>query len=645
MKKRNGIKITALIMCMALSISAFSFAAEANATSSETVLDISDSSIADATTRTDDTSDSTQTQEESETESAVPETESGEETSTPQETSSEETVLTTEGTSEAESSITEEDDNLKVYSSGTPTVEYRTHVQTFGWQDYVQNGTTSGTVGLTKRLEGINIQVGETGVSGGVEYRTHVQTYGWMDWVSDGSLSGTVGEAKRLEAIQIRLTGEMAEKYDIYYRVHSQTYGWLDWACNGEGAGTVGLTKRLEAIQIVLVQKGEAAPGGTAAPYIENLKVTYQTHVQSYGWINEVSDGSSSGTVGEAKRLESLKVRLEGHSLIPGSIQYRVHCQTYGWMDWVSEGQLAGTTGQAKRLEAIEILLTGEMAEKYDVYYRVHIQTFGWTGWAKNGDPAGSEAYAKRMEAIQVMLVEKGGAAPGSTDNTFYKPEFWGIDVSSYQGSINWAKAKADGVEFAMLRITKKNTTGTSATLMEDPYFKRNAQGALANGIQIGGYVYIYASTPEEAKAEAEYAVSLLKGYNITYPIAFDLEEDEHMTAAAKLNNMAMANAFCQVMQSAGYKTSVYGSPSKLRTAFDYDAVSSAYDVWLARYRWGDEVMDFSDSATRSLVYNTGYEGGNWTGLKNVQIWQFSSTGRVAGIAGNVDLDLCYKVY
>lgn len=81
-------------------------------------------------------------------------------------------------------------------------------------------------------------------------------------------MSGTSGQAKRLEAIQIRLTGEMKEKYDIYYRVHAQTYGWLDWAKNGESAGTEGLAKRLEGIEIVLVEKGGEAPGSTEKAFV-----------------------------------------------------------------------------------------------------------------------------------------------------------------------------------------------------------------------------------------------------------------------------------------------------------------------------------------------------------------------------------------
>lgn len=73
-------------------------------------------------------------------------------------------------------------------------------------------------------------------------------------------MSGTSGEAKRLEAIEIRLTGQMAEHFDIYYRVHAQSFGWLAWAKNGEQSGTAGYAKRLEGIEIVLVEKGQQPP-------------------------------------------------------------------------------------------------------------------------------------------------------------------------------------------------------------------------------------------------------------------------------------------------------------------------------------------------------------------------------------------------
>ncbi|MBQ8951522.1 MAG: hypothetical protein IJ065_10285 [Eubacterium sp.] len=149
------------------------------------------------------------------------------------------------------------------YVTKAPSVKYTTHVQTYGWQDWVRNGDMAGTSGQSKRLEGIMIDLSRPPYEGGIRYKTHVQTYGWQGWRYDGDMSGTSGEAKRLEAIAIELTGEMAEHYDVYYRVHAQTYGWLSWAKNGAAAGTAGLAKRLEGIQIVLVEKGQPAPGKT----------------------------------------------------------------------------------------------------------------------------------------------------------------------------------------------------------------------------------------------------------------------------------------------------------------------------------------------------------------------------------------------
>ena len=295
-------------------------------------------------------------------------------------------------------------------------IAYTTHVQSYGWETAeAYDGLTSGTSGQSKRLEGIIIR-NNTGMAGDIEYQVHCQTYGWMDWKTSGEMAGTSGESKRLEAIRIKLTGELSEKYDVYYRVHAQNFGWLDWAKNGEAAGTSGYSKRLEAIEIVLVEKDGAAPGATTRPYVSKL-VTYKTHVQTYGWQSYVSDGEVSGTSGQSKRLEG--IRISNGSGVPGSVRYKVHCQTYGWMDWVSDDAMAGTTGESKRLEGICIELDGELGEKYDVYYRVHVQTYGWLDWAKNGEPAGTEGLSRRLEGIQIMFVPKDKEAPGPTDKPY----------------------------------------------------------------------------------------------------------------------------------------------------------------------------------------------------------------------------------
>ena len=296
------------------------------------------------------------------------------------------------------------------YASGP--IQYQSHVQNIGWQDWMGQGATSGTSGLSYRLEAMRIKL--NGIDGGVEYKTHVQNIGWMDWVSNGQLSGTEGRSLRLEAIQIRLTGQAANNYDLYYRVHAQNVGWMGWAKNGGSAGTAGYSYRLEAIQVVMLPKGSSPPGSTSQSFVGS--VSYQSHVQNVGWQDWKNNGTSSGTSGQSLRLEAMRMQLNG---IDGGIEYKTHVQNIGWMDWAKNGQLSGTEGRSLRLEGIQIRLTGQAAKEYDIYYRVHAQNFGWMGWAKNGESAGTAGFSYRLEAIQIVLVPKGSGAPGATANAF----------------------------------------------------------------------------------------------------------------------------------------------------------------------------------------------------------------------------------
>ena len=275
-------------------------------------------------------------------------------------------------------------------------VIYRTHVQKDGWQEWKTDGAMSGTNGEAKRLECIEIMLGDTGYQGGVIYRTHVQGIGWLDWINDGGMSGTYGMSKRLEGIEISLYGEVSEHYDIYYRVHVQTYGWQDWVSNGVMAGTSGESKRLEGIEIKLVEKKKE----------NKSNISYRTHVQTYGWQDYKCDGAMSGTEGESKRLEGIQIKLDSTEY-SGGVRYSTHVQTYGWQDDRYNGAMSGTSGESKRLEAIKISLYGEIADYYDVCYRVHVQSYGWQDWVSNGELAGTSGESKRLEGIEIKLVEK----------------------------------------------------------------------------------------------------------------------------------------------------------------------------------------------------------------------------------------------
>ncbi|MFR4176386.1 MAG: glucosaminidase domain-containing protein [Lactococcus raffinolactis] len=169
--------------------------------------------------------------------------------------------------------------------------------------------------------------------------------------------------------------------------------------------------------------------------------VHYQTQVQSIGWQQSVTDGETSGTVGQSLRVEAMKLAVTGN--VSGDIQYKTHVQSIGWQNNVTNNDLSGTTGQQLCVEAIQIDLTGNLKSQYDIYYRVQVQERGWLGWAKNGESAGTKGFSLRLEAMQVKLAKKG--------STFNKggEAFMNSDLSvSYQTHVQdkgWQSYVRDG--------------------------------------------------------------------------------------------------------------------------------------------------------------------------------------------------------
>lgn len=326
-----------------------------------------------------------------------------------------------------------------------PQVFYRGHVQTYGWQDWVKGGSSCGTTGKSKRVEALNIRLANA--DGGITYQAHVQGVGWQGWRSDGELAGTSGQARRVEAIRIKLTGKVAEEYDVYYRVHAQHFGWMAWAKNGEPCGTEGFSYRLEAVQVRLVRKGGSAPAnasGATQSFIAPPTVQYRSAVEGGGWQGWVSQGSTSGTVGEATPVNSVQIRVpDGDGRLSGSISYRVYVQGAGWRSWASDGANAGTPGSGKRVEALQIKLSGRLAQEYDVWYRAYCQGYGWLGWAKNGASVGTNGMGYRLEAYQVRLVRKGGSAPGSTSRSFMNAT---VNKTGYQNPEGYYQVSSTSV-------------------------------------------------------------------------------------------------------------------------------------------------------------------------------------------------------
>ncbi len=144
------------------------------------------------------------------------------------------------------------------FNKKAASVSVQAHVSDIGWQAYTTG--VAGTTGQSKAIEALNFQVSNS-PGGSIQCSAHVQDLGWRDYTS--GMAGTTGRSKRLEAVKIKLTGALAEQYDVYYHVHVEDFGWLGWAKNGESAGSEGYGKRAEAIEVRLVAKGDTAPGST----------------------------------------------------------------------------------------------------------------------------------------------------------------------------------------------------------------------------------------------------------------------------------------------------------------------------------------------------------------------------------------------
>lgn len=190
-----------------------------------------------------------------------------------------------------------------------------------------------------------------------------------------------------------------------------------------------------------------------------------------------------------------------------------------------------------------------------------------------------------------------------------------GIDVSQWQGDVDWNLVKESGVEFAIVRAGYGNLSS-----QEDPMFRKNMEGAQAAGLNCGTYWYSYALTVEEAYQEAEACYEVIKDYDFNYPVYFDIEDYTQIyLSPAEIS--AIVEAFCSTLEAKGYYVGVYSYTNFLTTKI-YPHVLDKYDIWVAHFD----------------VESPDYSG-------NYGMWQYSSTGRINGISNYVDLNYSYINY
>lgn len=195
-----------------------------------------------------------------------------------------------------------------------------------------------------------------------------------------------------------------------------------------------------------------------------------------------------------------------------------------------------------------------------------------------------------------------------------------GIDVSKYQKNVDWPEVKASGVDFAIIRIGFRGY-GEEGKIVEDEMFQSHIEGALKAGLDVGVYFFSQAVNEEEAMEEAQFVLDRIKDYKITCPVVFDTEEIKN--DEARTDNLSKEQftknciTFCDKIKEAGYDTMIYANMKWMAFTLDLTKLT-AYDKWYADYE---------------PVPQCPYE---------ISMWQYTETGNVPGIEGNVDLNVWF---
>lgn len=251
------------------------------------------------------------------------------------------------------------------------------------------------------------------------------------------------------------------------------------------------------------------------------------------------------------------------------------------------------------------------------VFYIKEI-TYKYTGWQTlNGKTYYYDANGNVVKGEQVI---QGAKYTFGNDGALVSSAgMLGIDVSKWNGTIDWKAVKNSGVSYVIIRCGYRGSS--TGVLVQDPKFTTNISGALAAGLKVGVYFFSQAIDEVEAVQEASMVIGLISKYKISYPVFLDVEgSGGRGDSVSKDMRTKVCKAFCATIQNAGYKAGVYANKSWLTNKIDTSQLSN-YVIWLAQY---------AAAPTYSGRYN---------------IWQYKSTGSINGISGYVDLNLSYLGY
>ncbi|MDM0492789.1 N-acetylmuramoyl-L-alanine amidase [Clostridium perfringens] len=233
------------------------------------------------------------------------------------------------------------------------------------------------------------------------------------------------------------------QDFTVEYQSKVEGNGWQGYKENGEVSGTTGQAKMIEGIKINL----NNAPEGVA--------LNYKVHVSDEGWKNWISEGKVAGSSDLNKRIEAIQIKLIGNHSQDYEVQYRAHVQDIGWMPWKKNGEVAGTTGQAKRIEAIEIKVVP--SNKLGVKYDVHGEDYGWQSTKYNGQLGGTTGQCRRVEGIKISLTNKGNSDLGIRYKSHVQDIGWQDWVS--EGELSGTTGKSKQMEAIQIELQGKDSS------------------------------------------------------------------------------------------------------------------------------------------------------------------------------------------
>ena len=277
----------------------------------------------------------------------------------------------------------------------------------------------------------------------------------------------------------------------------------------------------------------------------------------------------------------------------------------------------------------------------------VMMLTAGQVLAAEAGDPG--RITPEKKAASQTGMVSSSLRRRAQQNAAQRKVVGYGIDVSYWQGNIDWSKVKADGVTFAFIRVAYR-TYGSSGTLNADTKAKQNIEGAKAVGIKVGVYCFSTAISEKEALEEARFTLDMIRGYKLELPVVYDCEgyaEKEYRNYSSNPSSASnvrkrtdRALAFMEYVESQGYEAMMYNSAGHMlnNTYWDMSRIENKYGIWMAQYYYQDEEKNELMHDFKSMVAKPSWYTGPY------RFWQGTCSGKINGIKEGVDLNLEYEM-